>query len=254
MRRLIDLVVLAIFVATVVVTIQSFRRPEPTEPPPPAEPVVEEAPPATAAIEAPTPRSEVVMIGGGPTEITDSRRDPPFDDEDDDDSGDREVSGLVSAVEGRGSNRSGGSNGGQRRPTSPTRTYSSSPGYEGDRTSPSSSRYSSGGASEADAKRAAARSRLQSTYRSIGSQAQRLIRDAQDYVRTCGNDTQGYCGVSLQRIGQQAVDIGRELRDAQELARTSWLNPGEVREMREQNGLDDTVFDRLISLVNKYGR
>jgi hypothetical protein len=108
--------------------------------------------------------------------------------------------------------------------------------------------------SEVDRKRDGARRELAALFGRIGPAADRLFQDVDNHLRICGNETQGQCRLSVENIVRQAVAISVHLADAQELARTSWLPPGEVRELRKQNGLSDGVWDRLISLVNRYAR
>ena len=46
--------------------------------------------------------------------------------------------------------------------------------------------------------------------------------------------------------------VGNQIEYTQELARTSWLPPGEVRGLREKYGIDNVIFDKIVRIVNRY--
>jgi len=44
------------------------------------------------------------------------------------------------------------------------------------------------------------------------------------------------------------------MEEAEEAARQGWLNPGEVRAVRQRYGMDDSFWDQLVSMVRQYRR
>ena len=108
--------------------------------------------------------------------------------------------------------------------------------------------------SEIDVQRKQAREQLARLFQSLGPNGRTLIRNVERHVQSCGNVTDGLCAQSLENIGRQAIVVGKQLDYAQELARTSWLPPGDVRELREKHGIDDGVFDQIVRIVNRYSR
>lgn len=125
---------------------------------------------------------------------------------------------------------------------------------EGERASGSRGVRESEPISEVDARRAEARRKLAEIFRRLGPAGRTLIRAAKIHVQSCGNVTEGQCRVSLENLGRQAIAVGTTLRDAQELARTSWLAPGDIRELRRTHGIDDRVFDEIVRIVSRYSR
>jgi hypothetical protein len=112
----------------------------------------------------------------------------------------------------------------------------------------------SGGSSTTDAKRMEGRRQLAQLFSSIRSDAQAFVWELDTHLRACGDQRGGNCNDSLRRVGAKAIVVGRKLQAAHEIARTSWIPPGEVRELREQAGMDDVFWDRLVTAVNQYGR
>jgi hypothetical protein len=55
-------------------------------------------------------------------------------------------------------------------------------------------------------------------------------------------------------MGRLAVAAGAGLDDAEDAARTSWLPPGEVREIRKRYGLDEAAWDDIARLSREYRR
>ena len=119
--------------------------------------------------------------------------------------------------------------------------------------SPSSPPPSSGSITQVDVLRAGARQRLESTYASIRERAQSLAQAVQQYQnQNCKHMPTAECQVLLIVIGKLAMAVGAGMEDAEEAARQGWLNPGEVRAMRQRYGMDDAMWDKLVGLVQKY--
>ena len=121
--------------------------------------------------------------------------------------------------------------------------------------SPSSSPGSTGSVTQIDATRAAARERLETSYQKISEMAQSLLQEVQRYqAQKCEDMPRRDCQGLLIVIGKLAISIGITMDDAEEAARQGWLNPGEVRAMRQRYGMDDAMWDKLVSLVHTYRR
>jgi len=115
----------------------------------------------------------------------------------------------------------------------------------------------SGGApSEVDGKRAAARQKLEASYSKITSVARGFVRDINEYehCHSSSESSQDRCQELLVSIGRAALYIGAAMEDADEVARTGWLPPGEVRAARAAHGMDDAFWDELVRFTAKYRR
>ena len=44
------------------------------------------------------------------------------------------------------------------------------------------------------------------------------------------------------------------MENAEEAARQGWLNPGDVRAVRQRYGMDDALWDKLVRYVHQYRR
>jgi hypothetical protein len=95
---------------------------------------------------------------------------------------------------------------------------------------------------------------LEAQIRSLAGNAKRLVRNAQFYQEACSGQDTATCQDSLRQIVALALLVGRQLSDAEDLARKSWLPAGDVRELREKYGLDDGVWDMAARLANRYAR
>jgi hypothetical protein len=113
--------------------------------------------------------------------------------------------------------------------------------------------------SEIERKRELGTQRLDQRLGQIAGQAGTLVGRVQEYHATCGaagtplydqppaNDCEGL----LREVGRLGVAVGRGLDDAIEEARRSWVEPGTVRRLREEHGLDDNAWDELSSKVRQ---
>ena len=85
--------------------------------------------------------------------------------------------------------------------------------------------------------------------------AQSLLQAVQRYQNhRCEDLPTSDCEGMLIVVGKLAISIGIAMDDAEEAARQGWLNPGEVRAMRQRYGMDDSMWDQLVGLVHKYRR
>jgi hypothetical protein len=116
-----------------------------------------------------------------------------------------------------------------------------------------SSSDGSGGMTEVDVMRAGARQRLESSYQRIAETASSLMQAVQDYTGR-GELTTKRCQALLITIGSLAMSVGAGMEDAEEAARQGWLNPGEVRAVRQRYGMDDAFWDKLVRVVHQYRR
>ncbi len=108
---------------------------------------------------------------------------------------------------------------------------------------------------ELEVKRREAYRKLDSMLGSLSGKARSLVSDVQSYERSCrGTIPDALCDSTLESIGRKAIVVARELSAAQTLSRTSWIRPGEMRELRDRHGLGDAVWDQLITIVNVYAR
>ncbi len=112
---------------------------------------------------------------------------------------------------------------------------------------------------EVDSRRAAARQRLDAAYARISAVAGQLVEAVERYRRCQGlpvdsNSPTSSCGPQLEDIGMMAIAVGAGMSDAEEAARQGWLSPGEVRDARQRYGMEDTYWDKLVSLVAQYRR
>lgn len=104
-----------------------------------------------------------------------------------------------------------------------------------------------------EAKRRDAARKLDSLLGSLSGKARSLVQEVQSYERGCTGTNPGFgCDDKLRNIGRQAIVVARELSDAERLSRTSWIRPGEMRDLRDKHGLGDAVWDQLITIVNRY--
>jgi hypothetical protein len=214
----------------VVVTYKNFTREEPASPAPPPKPAEPTAEPQVPAPQPPPQEARVMPSNPGPPPWTA----PP--------------SPQLPRAEERGGSPVPERSLREAIGVSP-REPSPEPEPPGFNRAPTTSTVS-----EIDVQRKMAREQLVRLFQSLGPNGRALIEIVERHVRSCGNETEGLCRQSLENIGRQAYVVGKQLDSAQELARTSWLPPGEVRELREKHGIDDGVFDQIVRIVNRYSR
>lgn len=245
MKRLMDVLVAALLVATVVVTYRSFTR---QKPPAPAPKAPEPANPATSS-----PPTAPPLAGSQSREELEERL--------------RQLVEQNQALEAEARRLSEERTGGQQFQSGPQQAEAraqQAQWSQDDRLRavtrvrggeyPTRDRLSNEPRmSDVDVKRKQAKAELEHLFRSLGPNGRSLIRNAERYVKSCGSVTDGFCVQLLENLGRQAIAVGKQLDSAQELARTSWLPPGEVRALRERHGIDDSMFDQLVRLVRQYG-
>ena len=78
------------------------------------------------------------------------------------------------------------------------------------------------------------------------------IAEAVKQYASCGETSR--CQALAARIERLAISIGVGMEEAEEAARQGWLNPGEVRAVRQRYGMDDSFWDQLVSMVQQYRR
>lgn len=111
----------------------------------------------------------------------------------------------------------------------------------------------SGSAPQGEDRRASGKRKLADVYAHIAGQASQLVDVAQQYVgKGCETTVSDECGVLLQALDSLACAVGRNLDMANDLARQSWVLPGDVRELRGQYGLEERFWYELSSLARRH--
>jgi hypothetical protein len=111
--------------------------------------------------------------------------------------------------------------------------------------------------SEVDVARQQGRQKLEAAIAHVAQIGRELVRTSQYYQRLCSGEvpaTPALCEQLADRMGRLAVTAGIGLDDAEDAARTSWLPPGEVREIRKRYGLDDAGWDQIARLSRQFRR
>jgi hypothetical protein len=106
---------------------------------------------------------------------------------------------------------------------------------------------------EVDARRDAARRRLESSYADIAGMAWSFIQAVREY-QVCVNmqlSLTQHCRALATRIETSARAIAASMEEAEDAARQGWLPPGEVRDMRRRYRMDDSFWDELVALVRQ---
>ncbi|PYQ05352.1 MAG: hypothetical protein DMF83_15615 [Acidobacteria bacterium] len=116
-----------------------------------------------------------------------------------------------------------------------------------------SSSSGSGDITEVDFRRAGARQRLESSYATIAETAWSLVEAFREYAG-CGEIPSRRCLSLATTVESLAMSVGASMEDAEEAARQGWLDPGEVRAVRHRYGMDDSFWDKLVSVVHQYRR
>jgi hypothetical protein len=100
------------------------------------------------------------------------------------------------------------------------------------------------------------RRELRSLLSLVASRGRTLIGLVRSYESACegGRSGSADCESLLVQIGTVAIEVGRALDEAEDLARRSWLPPGEVRDMRKQMDLDDRGRDEIANIARQYAR
>jgi hypothetical protein len=107
--------------------------------------------------------------------------------------------------------------------------------------------------SEADLARSVGYERLRAEFAALNTNAANLARQVARYERAeCQNRVDEGCQRMLERIWAIALAVGQNIEHTEEIARTSWIDPGVVRTMRTQAGLDDAVWDEIERVTRKY--
>jgi hypothetical protein len=61
-------------------------------------------------------------------------------------------------------------------------------------------------------------------------------------------------GAERGEIGYSAIAVGASMEKTEDIARTSLIEPGVVRDMRAQHGLDDSLWDQIERITREYRR
>jgi hypothetical protein len=113
--------------------------------------------------------------------------------------------------------------------------------------------------SEIESAREAGKQRLEQRLSRISDDAGQLVRAVSEWQASCfKGGTPLYdepavdCDGMIREVGRLAIAVGRGLDDAEDEARRSWVEPGTVRELRDQYGLGHSKWDELSSRVRQY--
>jgi hypothetical protein len=112
--------------------------------------------------------------------------------------------------------------------------------------------------SETESARQAGRQRLEQRLSRISEEAGQLLQAISEWQGSCfKGGTPLYdqpavdCDAMIREVGRLAVAVGHGLDEAEEEARRSWVEPGTVRELRDQYGLGHSKWDELSSRVRQ---
>jgi len=111
--------------------------------------------------------------------------------------------------------------------------------------------------SEVDVARRQGRQKLEAAIAQVAQIGRELVRTWQYHHRLCSGKVPANpvaCEQLADRMGRLAVAAGAGLDDAEDAARTSWLPPGEVRDIRNRYGLDTAGWDEIARLSREYRR
>jgi hypothetical protein len=109
--------------------------------------------------------------------------------------------------------------------------------------------------SEADLARQAGLQRLGQEFAALRGNAASLVNMVARYEgAACAGRVDEGCERLLAQIGAIALAVGAAIERTEEIARTSWLDPGVVRDMRTRAGLDDAVWDEIERATREYRR
>jgi hypothetical protein len=109
--------------------------------------------------------------------------------------------------------------------------------------------------SEIERAKQAGRQQLAQEFSALAGNARRLIRLVGIYEGArCHGRPDDDCAAVLAEINRVAVQVGAGMDRTEEIARKSWLDPGVVREMRAQYGLDDSIWDEIERETREYRR
>jgi hypothetical protein len=109
--------------------------------------------------------------------------------------------------------------------------------------------------SDWDRARLEGRRRLASEFAALAGNARRLIGLVRRYEgKHCQGRDDGDCRALLEQIGLTALAVGASMEKTEDIARTSLLDPGVVRDMRAQHGLDDSLWDQIERITREYRR
>lgn len=110
--------------------------------------------------------------------------------------------------------------------------------------------------SDADVARARGRLEMRGALGIVASRGRQLLSLVRSYQGTCegGNSSAAGCQRLLAQIGTLAIQVGRALDEAEDVARRSWMQPGDVRDMRREMGLDDRFWDDVANIARQYSR
>ena len=109
--------------------------------------------------------------------------------------------------------------------------------------------------SDGDRARMMGRQQLASEFSMLAGNARRLIAQVRVYEnKRCRGVAAEGCLALLEQIGRTAIAVGESIEKTEDIARTSLLDPGVVRDMREQYGLGDSVWDEIERLTREYRR
>jgi hypothetical protein len=122
-------------------------------------------------------------------------------------------------------------------------------------TIPGGEKPKQGETSELDKKRALGRTLLEMQMDAIASTARQMVPLAEQYESSCGRGKESdECERLLDELATLALRAGSALDQAEDISRKYWLEPGDVRALRERRGLSASVWDKLARLASQFRR
>jgi hypothetical protein len=112
--------------------------------------------------------------------------------------------------------------------------------------------------SQIEREREAGKQRLEKRLSQISDQASQLLVSIGEWQASChAGGTPLYdqpavdCDGMIREIGRLGIAVGRGLEEAEDEARRSWVEPGTVRELRAEYGLESSKWDELSSKIRQ---
>lgn len=112
--------------------------------------------------------------------------------------------------------------------------------------------------SQIESQREAGKQRLAQRLSQISDQASQLLVSIGEWQASChGGGTPLYdqpavdCDGMIREIGRLGIAVGKGLEQAEDEARQSWVEPGTVRELRAEYGLESSKWDELSGRIRQ---
>jgi hypothetical protein len=110
--------------------------------------------------------------------------------------------------------------------------------------------------SDVDIAREQGRRKLEAAIQRMAVLRSQMVRLLQYHSRNCTNEhaADPTCQQVSAQLISLAIVVGAVLDDAEDAARTSWLPPGEVRDLRKRYGFDTEAWDEIVRFSREFRR